>query len=78
MGSFRRVQHKPSGSLNFVEIENDGKEGKENDSLGFRPARVEPVDNRLNPKVQLELLLQLMALEPNSLGYSFRNTFFYD
>lgn len=45
------VQHKPSGSLNFMETKIDGKEGEEKDSLGFRPARIEPVDSSLNPKV---------------------------
>lgn len=39
------------GSLDFVETEIGGKEGEEEDSPGFRPARIEPVDNSLNPKV---------------------------
>lgn len=46
LGFFKTVQHKPSGSLNFVETKIDGKEGEEQDSLGSRPARIEPVDNK--------------------------------
>lgn len=51
LGFCKMVQHKPSDSLNFVETKIDGKEAEEQDSLGFRPARIEPIDNSLNPKV---------------------------